>query len=295
MTQMDADMKIKALAPWFGGKRNLAPEIVRELGLHSCYFEPFCGSMAVLLTKPVCAMETVNDLHQDIINLAEVVQNPKLGPRLYRELRRMIQHESVFEEADVNIRFWEKQGHEIIRPDYRRALEYFIVSWMGRNGTAGTPANHKGTYCLRLTKNGGSPGTRWSSVVDSIPGWRRRMKNVLVICRDGFDLLERIEDTAGVAIYVDPPYLVKGAKYLHDFKTEDHRRLAGLLQRYRMARVVVSYYDHPDLQALYPGWTKRTFDVAKATSHQNKRGSVRTRATEVLLMNGYSLVENKLF
>jgi len=43
---------ITALAPWFGSKRNLAPEIVRELRRHSCYWEPFCGSMAVLLAKP---------------------------------------------------------------------------------------------------------------------------------------------------------------------------------------------------------------------------------------------------
>jgi len=46
------DMSIKALAPWFGGKRNMAPMIVQELGPHNSYWEPFCGSMAVLLAKP---------------------------------------------------------------------------------------------------------------------------------------------------------------------------------------------------------------------------------------------------
>ena len=39
-------MKIRALAPWFGGKRTLAPAIVQQLGKHTQYFEPFCGSMA---------------------------------------------------------------------------------------------------------------------------------------------------------------------------------------------------------------------------------------------------------
>ena len=39
-------MQIKALAPWFGGKRTLAPRIVAELGPHRAYWEPFCGSLA---------------------------------------------------------------------------------------------------------------------------------------------------------------------------------------------------------------------------------------------------------
>lgn len=36
--------KITAIAPWFGSKRTLAPRIVAELGKHTSYFEPFCGS-----------------------------------------------------------------------------------------------------------------------------------------------------------------------------------------------------------------------------------------------------------
>ncbi len=37
-------MPVRALAPWFGGKRTMAPAIVAELGPHTQYFEPFCGS-----------------------------------------------------------------------------------------------------------------------------------------------------------------------------------------------------------------------------------------------------------
>lgn len=48
---MIEEMKIRAIAPWFGGKRTLAEEIVRELGKHTQYFEPFCGSAAVLFAK----------------------------------------------------------------------------------------------------------------------------------------------------------------------------------------------------------------------------------------------------
>lgn len=46
-------MKITALAPWYGSKRTLAPRIVEQLGEHRAYWEPFCGSCAVLFAKPV--------------------------------------------------------------------------------------------------------------------------------------------------------------------------------------------------------------------------------------------------
>ncbi len=46
-----SEAKITAIAPWFGGKRTLAPRIIEALGKHTAYWEPFCGSMAVLLAK----------------------------------------------------------------------------------------------------------------------------------------------------------------------------------------------------------------------------------------------------
>ena len=94
-----SDIKIKAIAPWFGAKRNLALRIVELLGKHSVYWEPFCGSMAVLLAKPACKMETVNDLHGDLINLARVIQHEQLALKFYRRLRRTLMHEQIFREA----------------------------------------------------------------------------------------------------------------------------------------------------------------------------------------------------
>jgi DNA adenine methylase len=86
----EAGMKITAIAPWFGSKRTLAPEIIRQLGPHSAYWEPFCGSMAVLLAKEPSAMETVCDLHGDLTNLAWVLQDEPSAIQLYDRLLRML-------------------------------------------------------------------------------------------------------------------------------------------------------------------------------------------------------------
>lgn len=288
------DMPIKALAPWFGGKRNLAPRIVAELGPHRCYWEPFCGAMPVLLAKPPCSMETVNDLHYDLTNLARVIRDPKAGAQLYRRLRRTWMSEDLFREADEFCRAAEAFGAYSSRvlddAKVERAYFYFLVSWLGRNGSSGMPMNRKGTFCVRYTATGGHAARRFHSSVASIPAWRRRMRNVTVLNRDGFALLERIEDAPGTAIYVDPPYLVKGADYLHDFRPEDHRRLAGLLAGFRQSRVVVSYYDHPLLAELYPGWTQVKIPVSRALAHGGRRGANQSKAVEVLLLNGLSFL-----
>lgn len=274
-------MRVSALAPWFGGKRNLAPAIVEALGPHRCYWEPFCGSMAVLLAKPPAPMETANDLHGDLVNLAQCVQHPTIGPALYRRLRRVLLSEEQFAAEKAKL----AHGEAVAAPDLERAFAYFLVSWGGRNGMAGTASSNT-TFSVRYTANGGTSAARWRNAIDSIPAWRRRLQGVTILRRDALELLERIEDAPGTAIYCDPPYLVKGATYTHDFDTPDHARLAAALQRFRRARVVVSYYAHPALEQLYPGWARREHVVTKALVSAGSRGGQNgTRATEVLLVN----------
>jgi DNA adenine methylase len=285
-------MDVTAIAPWFGSKRTLAPVIVAELGPHHTYFEPFCGSMAVLLSKPKVRMEAVNDLHGDLVNLARVIQHPVLGAMLYRRCRRTLMCEQTFREAAER---WKARGipPAADEPDLERACDFFYTSWVGRNGVVGTQSFNQG-FAARYTPGGGHGGTRWQSAVSSIPAWRERLRDVTVLNRDGFELIEKISDEDGVAVYCDPPYIVKGAEYVHDFDAGDHDRLALLLSRFVRARIVVSYYDHPRLAELYPvskGWTVVEKPVTKAMVCGNGRGGGAVVAPEVLLINGESVTE----
>lgn len=281
-------MKIGSLAPWFGAKRTLAPAITEQLGKHRVYWEPFCGSCAVLFAKDRCIYETVNDLHKDLINLALVVQNKPAAEDLYSRVNRTLFHEDMLPIAKERLQaeLFEMDGFHC---DVERAYWYLVFSWMGLNGISGTPLSHTGTFAVRYSGNGGNGATRWASVCDSIPDWHQRLIGVQIISRDAFEVLERLDDASGTAIYVDPPYITKGAKYVHDFKREDHDRLATLLSRFIDARVVTSYYDHPALENLYMarGWTKIVCNVAKSMVNSGKRDQKgRTEAPEILLVNG---------
>lgn len=282
------EMKINALAPWFGGKRTLAPTIIEELGKHSAYWEPMCGSMAVLLAKEPCSMETVNDLHGELINLARVVASEEMAIALYETTQRTLLHEGLMKESAARV-VTRNGCRPTESPDLQRAIDYFICSWMGKGGVAGSKSYRMGV-CARYTKNGGHGARRFVSAVESIPAWHERLRAVTILSRDAIELCDKTEDGAGVAIYADPPYLSKGAEYLHDFDWLAHRRLAKALSRFKKTRVVVSYYDHPDLAAMYPGWTKREDFMTRSMASQGQRGERGRKETgpEVLLINGPS-------
>ncbi|WP_029237981.1 DNA adenine methylase, partial [Streptococcus sobrinus] len=65
---------MKSLLRYPGSKWNMAKQIVSLLPEHKSYLEPFFGSGAVLFSKPRSAIETVNDLNDDIVNLFKVIQ-----------------------------------------------------------------------------------------------------------------------------------------------------------------------------------------------------------------------------
>jgi len=279
---MESEMKITGLAPWFGAKRTLAPTIVRLLGKHHAYWEPFCGSMAVLFAKQACRNETLNDMNGHVVNLAKVVASNE-GPALFERLLRTTFCETVFLEAKAR----EKEYPD--RTGLDAAYDFFVESWMGKNGVAGTRKSNT-SFCVRYTANGGDPATRFKSAVDSIPAWANRLRGVWILQRDAFELIPRIEDKSGTAIYVDPPYLKKGARYIHDFKPEDHARLAETLARFRQARVVVSYYQDPLLEELYPrsAWTHIEAFQTKSLLSQGQLGKTGefVVAPEMLIVNG---------
>src|SRR3990167_4284244 len=264
---MNDGMKIRALAPWFGGKRTMASDIVAELGKHTQYFEPFCGSMAVLFGKAPSQKETVNDLHGDLVNLARVVKWPASAEDLYQRLVGTVMAEGLLDDARAVL-----EDEELLQtvteeaaaypgavtPQMlERAYWYFVGSWMGRNGTAGTERIDY-QIAVRWTKNGGSPTVRFRNAVDSLPAWHRRLLNVVVLRRDAFRFIDRFEDDPSTAIYVDPPYANEtrsnvaseegtkgggGGRYLHEFKHgdrlfggDDHKRLAEILRGYKRAR-----------------------------------------------------------
>jgi DNA adenine methylase len=310
---------VTAMLPYFGSKRTLAPRIVEQLGPHSCYWEPFCGSLAVVFAKPQATMETVNDLFGDVVNLARILANEEAADALYRRLQTTLMSEDVFNDAAAAVRSrgWIEAGEHI---DVARAYEFFLCSWLGRNGVTGTHSYNQG-FCVRYTKNGGHGAKRFVSAVESIPAWHQRLRGVTILNRNAIEILDRVDDAKGTVIYLNPPYVDKGATYIFDAepagtlagdaagtasiqtsratakaskqytrRTMTHQQLAEKVRRFKHSRVVISYYDHPLVRELYHGWTFVSVPTTKALVNQGARMLARKgepeKAPELLIING---------
>lgn len=279
---------INAVVPLYGGKRQMAGTINQHIGKPRSYLAPFVGSCAVEL-----AMESpprtgiLNDLSGNLINLIRVVASDELGPDLFADLQRVAFCEELYRDSVAWLKLYPIEdaipspelGIEF--PDPVRARHYFCASWMGRNGLAGTVGEFDTGFCIRYTSNGGDPATRFAAAVASVPNWWRILRAFTITRRDGFDLLARFEDAEGACVYADPPYIDKQVVYTHDFAAADHERLAAALCRFRRTRVVLSYYSHPRLAELYPGW--RLVPVGVPKNLAVRAGAA--PAPEVLLIN----------
>ena len=77
MLTQEAVVKLCAPFPWFGGKGAMSTIVWRRFGDTPNYVEPFCGSLAVLLGRPVFEgnrTETVNDADAFLSNFWRALQ-----------------------------------------------------------------------------------------------------------------------------------------------------------------------------------------------------------------------------
>lgn len=273
-------MKIKALASWYGSNRMLAVEVGTALDGLEWVGVPFVGGCSEL-AHIRCRTGVANDLHRHIINLARVASDPLEGPLLRRHLRKLPFHPETLADAQTRCRTAEGNPNALSRIQW--AADYFVCSWMGRNGSAGTKGEFNAGLSFRWEAGGGDSVVRFQSAVASLREWRDVLSRWTFDCRDAFEFLDKCQDKPGHGIYCDPPFPGPGNSYKHNCgKGGDevvwHTRLAERLATFERARVVCRFYDVPLVRDLYPEdrWEWRLLEGRKATND---------KAPEVLLIN----------
>lgn len=309
--------QLSAIAPWFGGKRTLAPAIVDLFGpLDRCatFVDAFHGSLPVTIEMrrrgyagPIIA----NDLFALVHNLACVLIDLHKCEQLMAKLAAVPFHERAWSDSIRGLLNIGALHRPIaVLPEkcaVTAAAACLNAWWMGRNGEAGLELNVAEMigdlrgFCVRWTASGGDPALRWQHVKESIPTWYRLLTGgkTTFLQRDANGVLASLSDDAGLWIYADPPYLheTRGtARYAVDVEDatggfrEDvdfHSRLAEQLWRFRKATVVVSYYAHERLDRLYPraaGWKHIDATMTKATAQASAGASGEGKAPEVLIV-----------
>ena len=272
---------IGAIAPWFGSARLLGPAVGRLLQDANWVGIPFAGSMAEI---PYIRARTivVNDLHKGVITLARVVSDETLGPKLYRRLRRHALHPDDLVESQSICRTMEQLAGCCDTLDEEMILRWaeamFVASWLARSGSAGTKSEFDAKLSLRWAAGGGDSAVRFQNAIRSINAWRRSLRRATFSSIDAFAFLEKCKDLPQHAIYCDQPFPGgPGDKYKYHFTLQQTKRLSVELLRFRQARVVSRFYDHPIVRDLYPvsEWTWH---------HLSGRKQTNEAAPEVLLV-----------
>lgn len=285
-----------AIAPWFGSNRILANHVGEELAGCSWVGIPFAGGMCETAYIKARSLY-VNDAHRAVINLARVARDPKLGPKLWRQIRRTPFHPDELTDAQARCRAMEfvaagsggglfSSGavSAVEEPCLAWAVDYFVAVWMARSGDAGTKREFSGGMSIRWDAGGGDSATRCRSAARSYVAWRKILDRANFTTLDGFEFIETVKDEPGIGLYEDPPFPGPGDAYKHTFGEAGQRRLAKLNHRFSKSRLVLRYYDHSLVRELYPEgrWTWVWREGRKQTNG---------KAEEVLIINGPSLAK----
>ena len=209
----------------------------------------------------------VSDLHRHVINLAMVVRNQ--GDKLATYLNSLPFHPETLANAQAACRAIESDSESAAKfGQFGWAADFFVCSWMARNGTAGTEGEFKAGLSVRWEAGGGDSAIRFWSAVESIAEWSLVMRRCTFVSFDVFDFLAKAKDIDENGLYLDPPFPEVGDKYEHPFDEVKHRLLAEQLVAMEKCRVVCRFYDHPLIRKLYPesGWIWNRYVGRKQTN-----------------------------
>lgn len=230
-----------------GAKWSIADWIVSLMPPHKSYLEPFFGSGAVFFTKPPSAIETINDLDGEIVNLFRVVRDTPealewavaLTPYSREECERAWERHRAGDVTDpvelarlTLVRYSQTHG----------SCSYYKSGW--KNDRAGRERAYAAQY--------------WASLPAWIAGAVDRLKDAQIEHGPAVDVIRRFAHP-DVLIYADPPYVLSTRKqrmYNVEMAEDDQHEelLAALLAH--PGPVMLSGYDNELYNDTLKGWDK---------------------------------------
>lgn len=234
---------MKAVLKYPGSKWSISPWIVSNFPEHHSYVEPYFGSGAAFFSKVPSAIETINDLDGDVINLFSCIRDN--SEVLARKIAMTPYSRKTYDES-----FRTKPTNEI-----DKALQFLIRCWQGHgfrtNGyKVGWKNDVQGRENMYAVYN-------WYRLPEWVMGIVDRLKQVQIENRPALEVIKRF-NYPNVLIYADPPYLLstRAAKqYKHEMSEQDHVELLEALIQHK-EKIILSGYQSELYDELLKGWYK---------------------------------------
>lgn len=292
----------KAPTPYFGGKAQLAPQIVALMPPHKVYVEPFLGAGAVFFTKAPAPIEVLNDADGALVNFFRVLRDPARGERLRKALDLTPFAREEWADAHAGLRAVER-GWDSAADDVEVARRWFVLTQMSFAGRIAGGRGGEAPGWRYATHPSHNPAASYRSAIDRLPTFTARLRLAQIEHGDALDIIRRF-DRRGTLMYLDPPYVPdsrRGGGYTHEMTHADHVALLDAITAPRFrSMIILSGYDSALYRERLEGgaecqrWQRRELTVACSAAgrtraaHLQGKGSVyaagQTRI-EVLWLN----------
>lgn len=235
-----------AVIKYPGAKWGVAPWVISHFPEHRSYLEPFFGSGAVLFTKSRSAIETVNDIDGDVVNLFDWIR--KDPARLAHAIRFTPYARDEYDRA------WAAQYTET--DNFRRAVNFYIRMMIGHGfRTTGEKVGWKNDVQGR---EAAYAAKCWAKTPEVIIQAAERLRGVQIENRPAVELIRRF-NYQNVLIYADPPYMLgtrqNRKQYRHEMTDDDHMELLEAIKAHR-GPAIISGYDSDLYNRELKGWYK---------------------------------------
>jgi len=240
MQQMDFTPvgTVRPLAPYIGGKRNLAKRLVERIGAvpHTTYAEVFVGMGGVFFRRDQCPRaEVINDWSEDVSTFFRVLQRHYVP--FMEMLRWQVTSRAGFEKLLA-------MPPECLT-DLERSARFLYLQRMAFGGK------------VSGRNFGVSPGTSArfdvSKLGPMIEAAHERLAGVVIERLPWAEFIARY-DRPGTLFYLDPPYYGCERDYgVGLFGREEFAAMADVL-RSLQGRFILSLNDHPEVRRIFAGF-----------------------------------------
>lgn len=243
---------------YIGGKRRLAPHLIRLFPPHITYVELFAGGAQVLFHKPPSRVEVLNDLDGEVVNFLRICQ------RHSRALADVLR----WQPASRRLFEWYRIAAPETLTDIERAARFFYLQ---KNAWAGKRVGQNFRFAVTKPNN-----YRPSEIVGRLGDAADRLQNVQIEQASYEQILNRY-DRPSTLFYCDPPY-VGVDLYRHNFTSDGFRRLADRLAKIR-GTFVLSINDCPEAREYFRAFHRQSVSLTYTAT----RGGAKVR--ELLYSN----------
>lgn len=249
------------IIPWIGGKRRLADIIIPRFPAHECYVEVFAGGAALYFLRPPAAVEVINDINGELVNLYRVVQNHL--EEFVRQFKWALSSREVFK--------WLQATRPETLTDIQRAARFYYLQHQAFGGRVQGQTWGTATTAVAPTVN-------LLRLEEDLSAAHLRLHGAYIERLDWQECIRRY-DRPHTLFYLDPPYW-QTEGYGVPFEWAQYVAMAGTMRQLK-GRAILSINDHPDIRTCFAGLHMEAVPIV----YQVAGGGKGVERTELLIFS----------